>query len=59
MSCEAALAEQKPMLEMNPQKREWIGLTREDLAEIFADCDLDDRGSVAWMVEAKLREKNT
>jgi hypothetical protein len=59
MSCEAALAEQKPMLEMNPQKREWVGLTKEELAEIFANCDLDERGAVAHMVEVKLRNKNT
>jgi len=41
-----------------PPRREWVGLTREDLAEILANCDLQERGAVAWMVEAKLREKN-
>ena len=41
------------------RKKEWIGLTREELAEIFANCDLDERGAVAHMVEVKLRNKNT
>jgi hypothetical protein len=41
-----------------PPRREWVGLTREELAEILANCDLEERGAVAWMVEAKLREKN-
>jgi hypothetical protein len=42
-----------------PPRREWVGLTREELAEIFANCNLDERGAVAWMVEVKLRNKNT
>jgi hypothetical protein len=42
-----------------PPRREWVGLTREELAEIFANCDLEERGAVAWMVEVKLRNKNT
>ena len=42
-----------------PPRREWVGLTREELAEIFANCDLEERGAVAWMVEVKLRNKNS
>ena len=41
------------------RKKEWVGLTREELAEIFANCDLDERGAVAHMVEVKLRNKNS
>jgi len=42
-----------------PLAKEWVGLTREELAEIFANCDLEERGAVAHMVEVKLRNKNT
>ena len=42
-----------------PPRRKWIGLTRTELEEIFANCDLDERGAVAHMVEVKLRNKNT
>ena len=48
-------AEQKPMLEMNPQKREWVGLTDDEIEHLRNDQPW-------WMVrdiEAKLREKNT
>ena len=53
----ASLAEQKPMLEMNPAKREWIGLTDADFKkEKFVDYNFMAGASFA---EAKLREKNT
>jgi len=42
-----------------PPRREWVGLTGTELEEIFANCDLDERGAVAHMVEVKLRNKNT
>ena len=61
---EAALAEQKPMLEMNPQKREWVGLTDEERNAITEAviglnslCGWED--NYAKAIEAKLREKNT
>ena len=41
------------------QKREWQGLTDEEKREIFNSCEREDRGYVAAMVEAKLKEKNT
>jgi hypothetical protein len=41
-----------------PQKKEWEGLTDEDRKAIFDLCDREDRGYVAAMVEAKLKEKN-
>ena len=40
------------------QKREWVGLTKEDKAEIVAATERDDRGYVMALVEAKLKEKN-
>jgi hypothetical protein len=40
-------------------KREWQGLTDEELRDIFDSCQTEDRGYVAAMVEAKLKEKNT
>jgi predicted Fe-S protein YdhL (DUF1289 family) len=39
-------------------KKEWVGLTDEDRKAIFDLCDREDRGYVAAMVEAKLKEKN-
>ncbi len=40
-------------------KREWVGLTDEERKDIFKSCGVGDRGYVAAMVEAKLKEKNT
>ena len=40
-------------------KKEWVGLTKEERRDIFDLCERDDRGYVAAMVEAKLKEKNT
>ena len=40
-------------------KKEWVGLTKEERKDIFDSCDREDRGYVAAMVEAKLKEKNT
>jgi hypothetical protein len=39
-------------------KNEWQGLTEEEKREIFDSCEREDRGYVAAMVEAKLKEKN-
>ena len=39
-------------------KKEWVWLTKEERKAIFDLCDRDDRGYVALMVEAKLKEKN-
>jgi hypothetical protein len=36
----------------------WVGLTDEDRREIFDATERDDRGYVAALVEAKLKEKN-
>jgi hypothetical protein len=41
-----------------PPQREFIGLTDKELKDIFDCCQRGDRGYVAAMVEAKLREKN-
>ena len=55
-----ALAEQKPMLEMNPEKREWVGLTDE---EIYVEAEKEEQahGFIlgAMWAETKLRDKNT
>ena len=55
------LAEQKPMLEMNPEKREWVGLTDEEVTEIRLKMfDVVATNYEAYRaIEAKLREKNT
>jgi hypothetical protein len=45
--------------EAKTYKREWVGLTKEERKAIFDLCDREDRGYVAAMVEAKLKEKNT
>jgi hypothetical protein len=52
------LAEQKPMLEMNPEKREWVGLTGDEVNLIYAEPQTHV-GQYAKAIEAKLREKNT
>jgi hypothetical protein len=36
----------------------WVGLTEGDRREIFDATERDDRGYVAALVEAKLKEKN-
>jgi acyl-CoA reductase-like NAD-dependent aldehyde dehydrogenase len=41
------------------QRKEWVGLTKEERKDIFDLCEPEDRGYVAAMVEAKLKEKNT
>jgi hypothetical protein len=41
-----------------PPKKEWVGLTKEERKDIFDLCEPEDRGYVAAMVEAKLKEKN-
>jgi hypothetical protein len=41
-----------------PPQRKWQGLTDEEEREIFDSCEREDRGYVAAMVEAKLKEKN-
>jgi hypothetical protein len=41
-----------------PPRREWIGLTSKDRKAIFSQCEDADRGYIAAMVEAKLKEKN-
>jgi hypothetical protein len=51
----AALAEQKPMLEMNPQKREWVGLTGDEIEDLPKDKTWWE---IIRAAEAKLREKN-
>ena len=52
----AALAEQKPMLEMNPQKREWVGLTDDEIEDLNKDQTLWE---IIRAAEEILREKNT
>ena len=41
------------------KKKDWQGLTHEELRDIFDSCQIGDRGYVAAMVEAKLKEKNS
>jgi hypothetical protein len=51
------------MLEMNPQKREWVGLTDEEAQQTFArhNCTISTHlaGILARAIKAKLKEKNT
>jgi hypothetical protein len=44
---------------MEFKRRDWVGLTKEDRKAIFSQCENEDRGYIAAMVEAILREKNT
>ena len=49
----------KKTLDGERKKKEWQGLTDEELRDTFDSCQIEDRGYVAAMVEAKLKEKNT
>ena len=40
-------------------KREWVGLTDEEIEIIYADCNAWDKFEYERMLEAKLKEKNT
>jgi len=61
------VAEQKPMLEMNPEKRDWVGLTDEEILRLYKEhakyqeegMKLSGWGKFAADVQAKLRRKNT
>jgi len=55
MNLRAALAEQKPMLEMNPEKRPWVGLTGDEIEDINKDQTLWE---IIQAAEEILKEKN-
>jgi len=40
-------------------KREWVGLTDEEIEIIYAECNVWDKFEYERMLEAKLKEKNT
>ena len=42
----------------SPPKREWVGLTDEDVTELFCDYDGSQFPAFARAIEAKLKEKN-
>jgi hypothetical protein len=44
-----------------PQKKEWVGLTDEEIHKIEQECDqkFEDYFEFANAIEAKLKEKNT
>ena len=56
-----------PMLEMNPEKREWVSLTEEEILRLYKEhakyqeegMKLSGWNKFAASVQAKLREKNT
>lgn len=41
------------------RKREWVGLTDEEIETIYAECNVWDKFEYERMLEAKLKEKNT
>jgi hypothetical protein len=41
-----------------PVKKEWIGLTDEEICNCFASADTSKNYAYARAIEAKLREKN-
>mgnify|MGYP003646997739 CR=1 FL=1 len=53
----ASLAEQKPMLEMNPQKREWVGLTNEEIDK-WNIVGHESLREFVRSLEAKIKDKN-
>jgi len=40
-------------------KKEWVGLTDEEIETIYAECNVWDKFEYERMLEAKLKEKNT
>jgi hypothetical protein len=42
----------------SPDKREWVGLTYEEIEIIYAECNVWDKFEYERMLEAKLKEKN-
>ena len=56
-----------PMLEMNPEKREWVGLTDKEILQLYTknakyqeeSMKLSGWNTFAADVQAKLRERNT
>jgi hypothetical protein len=40
-------------------RREWVGLTDEEIETIYANCSAWDKFEYERMLEAKLKEKNT
>ena len=51
---------QKPLYYTAPPQREWVGLTDDDLDEIYnrQDWDVDVNYDYEYAIEAKLKEKN-
>jgi len=50
------VAEQKPMLEMNPEKRPWVGLTGDEIEDLPKDKTWWE---IIRAAEEILKEKNT
>jgi len=42
-----------------PTKREWVGLTDDEIETIYAECNVWDKFEYERMLEAKLKERNT
>ena len=53
-----ALATHEDALEFIYVKREWVGLTDEEIETIYAECNVWDKFEYERMLEAKLKEKN-
>jgi len=54
---DALNAQAQAQAAMQP-KKEWVGLNKEEVRKIFDACEAWERGYVASMVEAALKEKN-
>ena len=39
-------------------KKEWVGLTDEEIETIYAECNVWDKFEYERMLEAKLKDKN-
>jgi hypothetical protein len=53
-----------PMLEMNPEKREWVGLTEDEITKLHHEIKAQLMGTyktedIYRAIEAKLKDKNT
>ena len=59
-SCQCGRAYTVTCLSSNPSKREWVGLTDDEIAQGLKESWVTEQAwqSAVWWAEAKLKEKN-
>lgn len=57
--CNELLNEKEIYYYPAPPKKEWVGLTDEEISKIYDDCDDWEHYEYERLIEAKLKEKNS